>query len=164
MEITKCEYCNAYVTNCEVHNCVKFGNQHRRTSATLPQGSSGNVSEDIGLITAEEMEDDALWPFVRQKYLSDEVLYSTRNPIHTLNTTEQPETFSFATLAWDDPLENLLFSTNSLSGNSDENIFNIPETDNTNNISDPISIQELLLLRDRLNASFCDKAPTDKII
>ncbi|GIZ04312.1 hypothetical protein CEXT_320001 [Caerostris extrusa] len=66
MEITKCKYCNANVTNSEVHNCVKFGNQHRRTSATLPQCSSGNVSEDIGLITAQEMEDDALWPFVRQ--------------------------------------------------------------------------------------------------
>ncbi|GIY53590.1 hypothetical protein CEXT_222971 [Caerostris extrusa] len=72
--------------------------------------------------------------------LTNEVWYSTRNPIHTLNTTEQTETFSFATLACDDPLENLLFSTNNLSGNSDENIFNNPETDNTNNITDPISI------------------------
>ncbi|GIY82391.1 hypothetical protein CEXT_331561, partial [Caerostris extrusa] len=49
------------------HNCVKFGNQHRRSSATLPQCSSGNVAEDIELITAEEMEDEALWPFVKQR-------------------------------------------------------------------------------------------------
>ncbi|GIY97183.1 hypothetical protein CEXT_196051 [Caerostris extrusa] len=40
MEIRKCEFCKAYITNFEVHNCVRFGNQHRRTSATLPQRSS----------------------------------------------------------------------------------------------------------------------------
>ncbi|GIZ01555.1 hypothetical protein CEXT_182031 [Caerostris extrusa] len=320
MEITKCKYCNAYVTNCEVHNCVKIGNQHRRSSATLPQCSSGNVSEDIGLITVDEMEEEALWPFLRQsnsstlnqinqpldqinnsrqqiifsnmhqsnssiqqsflfdvhqqtdceessaaemyswydvsthdqynpansdfhfpskpseeeneyksvnlqqssepskilisqnsqlpdasnpwhptniptslaqqgllpglqqtfnqrndlmngmdephndssqiKYsrisLTDEVLYSTRNPIHTLNTTEQTENLPFTTLACDDPLENLLFST--LSGNSDENIFNIPETDNTNKITDPISIPGTVTVARPYKCKFCDKA------
>ncbi|GIY05209.1 hypothetical protein CEXT_672331 [Caerostris extrusa] len=55
--------------------------------------------------------------------LPDEVLYSTRNPIHTLNTTEQPETFSFATLAWDDPLENLTTLRHHISTHSGERPF-----------------------------------------
>ncbi|GIZ04314.1 hypothetical protein CEXT_320011 [Caerostris extrusa] len=91
--------------------------------------------------------------------LANEVLYSTRNPIHTLNTTEQPETFSFATLAWDDPLENLLFFTNSLSRNNDENIFYIPETDNTNNIIDPVSIPGT---SQRMRATSNESNATDK--
>ncbi|GIY85968.1 hypothetical protein CEXT_241351 [Caerostris extrusa] len=66
MEITKCEFCNSYIANFEVHDCVRFGNQYRQTSATLPQRSSGNLDEDIELITAEEMEDEARWPSMNQ--------------------------------------------------------------------------------------------------
>ncbi|GIY98919.1 hypothetical protein CEXT_228551 [Caerostris extrusa] len=55
MEITKCEYCNTYVTNFEVHNCVKFGDQHRPNYATIPQNSYANLAEDIDLRTAEQM-------------------------------------------------------------------------------------------------------------
>ncbi|GIY76673.1 hypothetical protein CDAR_116471 [Caerostris darwini] len=87
MEITKCEYCKAYVTNFEVHNCVKIGNQHRQTSATLPQCSSGNISEDIELITAEEMEDKALWPFLRQSNSS--TLNQINQPLNQINNSRQ---------------------------------------------------------------------------
>ncbi|GIY48477.1 hypothetical protein CDAR_585201 [Caerostris darwini] len=55
MEITKCEYCNTYVTNFELHNCVQFGGQHHRNYATLPQNSYGNLPEEIDLGTAEQM-------------------------------------------------------------------------------------------------------------
>ncbi|GIY67240.1 hypothetical protein CEXT_49661 [Caerostris extrusa] len=55
MEITKCEYCNTYVTNFEVHNCVKFGDQHRPNYATIPQNSYANLAEDIDLRTEEQM-------------------------------------------------------------------------------------------------------------
>ncbi|GIY64564.1 hypothetical protein CDAR_369611 [Caerostris darwini] len=55
MEITKCEYCNTYVTNFEVHNCVKFGGQHRPNFATIPQNSYANLAEDIDVRTAEQM-------------------------------------------------------------------------------------------------------------
>ncbi|GIY19721.1 hypothetical protein CDAR_172881 [Caerostris darwini] len=66
MEITKCEFCNTRIANFEVHNCVRFGNQYRQTSANLPQLSSGNLAEDIELITAEEMEYEARWPSMSQ--------------------------------------------------------------------------------------------------
>ncbi|GIY34786.1 hypothetical protein CDAR_46771 [Caerostris darwini] len=274
MEITKCEFCNSRIANCEVHNCVRIGNQYRQTSATLPQLSSGNLAEDIELITAEEMEYEARWPsmsqgnssnqqsflfdmhqqtdfeenaatemysrydvsthdqynpansdfhfpsklsveeneytsvnlqqssepskmirsqnsqpsdatcfghtanipslqakedilpsfqrtFGRRNVLkkrmaqhlknssqteysrmsrSNEVFYSTSNLIHTINTTEQIETFSFASLTCEGPIENLPFSTNNLCGNSEGNIFNSSETENPNNITDVISI------------------------
>ncbi|GIY11638.1 hypothetical protein CDAR_530231 [Caerostris darwini] len=59
MEIRKCEFCKAYITNFEVHNCVMFGNQHRRTSATLPQRTSdinslcGNRKENTDISEPE---------------------------------------------------------------------------------------------------------------
>ncbi|GIY16473.1 hypothetical protein CEXT_423021 [Caerostris extrusa] len=87
MEITKCEFCNAYIANFEVHNCTKFGNQHRRTSATLPQSSYGNVAEDIELIIAEEMENEALWPFVRQSDSS--TLNQINQPLNQINNSRQ---------------------------------------------------------------------------
>ncbi|GIY78232.1 hypothetical protein CEXT_631761, partial [Caerostris extrusa] len=92
MEITKCKFCNAYITNFEVHNCMRFGNQHRRTSATLPQCSSGNVAEDIELITAEEMEDEALWPFVKQSDSS--TLNQINQPLNQINNSRQQSIFS----------------------------------------------------------------------
>ncbi|GIY76669.1 hypothetical protein CDAR_116451 [Caerostris darwini] len=70
-----------------VHNCVKIGNQHRQTSATLPQCSSGNISEDIELITAEEMEDEALWPFLRQSNSS--TLNQINQPLNQINNSRQ---------------------------------------------------------------------------
>ncbi|GIY30284.1 hypothetical protein CDAR_583931 [Caerostris darwini] len=87
MEITKCEFCNAYITNFEVHNCMRFGNQHRGTSATLPQCSSGNVAEDIEFIKAEEMEDEALWPFVRQSNSS--TLNQINQPLNQITNSRQ---------------------------------------------------------------------------
>ncbi|GIY64566.1 hypothetical protein CDAR_369621 [Caerostris darwini] len=66
MEIAKCEFCEAYITNFEIHNCVKIGNQHYQSSATLPQCSSGNLAEDIELITENEMDYEARWPFLNQ--------------------------------------------------------------------------------------------------
>ncbi|GIY33180.1 hypothetical protein CDAR_244611 [Caerostris darwini] len=46
MEIAKCEFCKAHVTNFEVHNCVEFGNQHRQSSTTLYQCSSATEPGD----------------------------------------------------------------------------------------------------------------------
>ncbi|GIY31444.1 hypothetical protein CDAR_547621 [Caerostris darwini] len=66
MEIPKCEFCNAYVASFEVHNCVRFGNQHRQTSTTLPQCSSGNAAGDNELKTIEEMDYEAVWPYLYQ--------------------------------------------------------------------------------------------------
>ncbi|GIY83122.1 hypothetical protein CDAR_216911 [Caerostris darwini] len=62
MEIGKCEFCKAYITNLEVHYCWRIENQHRQTSATLPQRSSGNLAEDIELIKADKMDHEARWP------------------------------------------------------------------------------------------------------
>ncbi|GIY78775.1 hypothetical protein CEXT_628481 [Caerostris extrusa] len=87
MEITKCEFCNAYITNFEIHNCMRFGNPHRRTSATFPQCSSGNVAVDIELITAEELEDEALWPFVKQSNSS--TLNQINRPLNEINNSSQ---------------------------------------------------------------------------
>ncbi|GIY48255.1 hypothetical protein CDAR_487451 [Caerostris darwini] len=277
MEITKCEYCKAYVTNFEVHNCVKIGNHHRQTSSTLPQCSSGNLIEDIELITAEEMEYEAWWPSTsqsnystQQSFLFDlhqqtdceetaasekyfrygisnhdqnnpaikiildfhfpskpsveeneyksvnlqqsfepskvlrsqnsqpsdtsnpwhpasiptslseqgilhgfqqtfgqrialmnrmdhhlkdssqieysgttptkQLSYNTRNLSHPTNITQQTEPFSFTTLTCDDQLQNLPFSINSLSSNSEENILSISKSKNPNNITDTISL------------------------
>ncbi|GIY47092.1 hypothetical protein CDAR_455371 [Caerostris darwini] len=92
MEITKCEICNAYITNFEVHNCTKFGNQHHQTSATLPQCSPGNVAGDNELITAEEMEDEALWPFVKQSDSS--TLNQINQPLNQINNSRQHSIFS----------------------------------------------------------------------
>ncbi|GIZ01561.1 hypothetical protein CEXT_182051 [Caerostris extrusa] len=63
MEITKCEFCEAYITNLEVHNCVRLGNQYRQTFATLPQCSSDNAA---GVNELEEMDYEALWPSLYQ--------------------------------------------------------------------------------------------------
>ncbi|GIY98911.1 hypothetical protein CEXT_228491 [Caerostris extrusa] len=94
MDTTKCEFCNAYITNSEVHNCVKFGNRHRRNSAPLPQRGYGNVAEDIELIKAEEMEDEALWPFVRQSNSStlnqiNRPLNQINQPLNQINNSRQ---------------------------------------------------------------------------
>ncbi|GIY11637.1 hypothetical protein CDAR_530221 [Caerostris darwini] len=93
MEIKKCEFCNAYITNFEVHNCMRFGNQRRRTSATLPQCSSGNVVQAIELITADEMEDEALWPFVKQSDSS--TLNQINQPLNQINNSRQQGVSSY---------------------------------------------------------------------
>ncbi|GIY48279.1 hypothetical protein CDAR_92661 [Caerostris darwini] len=51
MDVWKCEFCNAYVANFELHYCMNFGNQHRQSSATLPHSSSGNRVQDIDVRT-----------------------------------------------------------------------------------------------------------------
>ncbi|GIY98916.1 hypothetical protein CEXT_228531 [Caerostris extrusa] len=56
----------ARTQNLSVHNCVKIGNQHYQSSATLPQCSSGNLAEDIELITENEMDYEARWPYLNQ--------------------------------------------------------------------------------------------------
>ncbi|GIY26553.1 hypothetical protein CEXT_184991 [Caerostris extrusa] len=47
MAIWNCEFCNAYVTDFEVHYCRNFGNQHRQSSATLPRSSFANLVQDV---------------------------------------------------------------------------------------------------------------------
>ncbi|GIY64567.1 hypothetical protein CDAR_369631 [Caerostris darwini] len=70
MEIAKCKFCKAYITKFEIHHCFKFGNQHRKTSSTIPQCSSGNLAENIELITAEERVYEARWPSLGQSISS----------------------------------------------------------------------------------------------
>ncbi|GIY20905.1 hypothetical protein CEXT_773961 [Caerostris extrusa] len=47
MAIWNCEFCNAYVTDFEVHYCRNFGNQYRQSSATLPRSRSANLVQDM---------------------------------------------------------------------------------------------------------------------
>ncbi|GIZ04311.1 hypothetical protein CEXT_319991 [Caerostris extrusa] len=63
--------------------------------------------------------------------------YSTSNPIHPNISLEQNETFPFEISTCHDPLENLLFGTNNLYSNKEENI---SEINNPNNFSDAISL------------------------
>ncbi|GIY76233.1 hypothetical protein CDAR_430261 [Caerostris darwini] len=55
MAIWICEFCNAYVSDFEVHYCRNFGNQHRQSSATLPRPSSANRVQDVDSISAVPM-------------------------------------------------------------------------------------------------------------
>ncbi|GIY79087.1 hypothetical protein CDAR_191371 [Caerostris darwini] len=58
MAIWNCEFCNAYVTDFEVHYCRNFGNQQRQSSATLPRSSSANLVQDIDSRSALAMNCD----------------------------------------------------------------------------------------------------------
>ncbi|GIY33034.1 hypothetical protein CDAR_321241 [Caerostris darwini] len=53
MENRNCEFCNAHVTNFEVHTCRIFGKQQRRSYATIPRSSSQNIVQDIDLRTQQ---------------------------------------------------------------------------------------------------------------
>ncbi|GIY73852.1 hypothetical protein CEXT_322681 [Caerostris extrusa] len=64
MEIWNCEYCNAYLTNFEVHNCANF-----RAPTTLPQCSSGNRTQDIDVRT-QQMHYEERMPSMNQAYSS----------------------------------------------------------------------------------------------
>ncbi|GIY64569.1 hypothetical protein CDAR_369651 [Caerostris darwini] len=66
MAIWNCEFCNAYVTDFEVHYCRNFRNQNRQSSATLPRSSSDNLVEDIDSRSTLPMNYDAGWPAMGQ--------------------------------------------------------------------------------------------------
>ncbi|GIY48275.1 hypothetical protein CDAR_92641 [Caerostris darwini] len=66
MEIWNCEFCNAYVTNIEVHYCRHFGNQHHQSSATLPRSSSANWVQDVDSRSTLPMNYEAPWPTTSQ--------------------------------------------------------------------------------------------------
>ncbi|GIY26559.1 hypothetical protein CEXT_185021 [Caerostris extrusa] len=66
MTIWNCEFCNAYVTDFEVHYCRNFGNQHRQSSETPPRSSSDNLVADIDSRSALPMSYDAGWPAMGQ--------------------------------------------------------------------------------------------------
>ncbi|GIY67475.1 hypothetical protein CDAR_618781 [Caerostris darwini] len=66
MAIWNCEFCNAYVTDFEVHYCRNFGNQHHQSSATLPRSSSDNLVQDVDSRSALPMNYDAGWPAMGQ--------------------------------------------------------------------------------------------------
>ncbi|GIY74738.1 hypothetical protein CEXT_705171 [Caerostris extrusa] len=66
MAIWNCEFCNAYVTDFEVHYCRNFGNQQRQSSATLPRSSSVNLVPDIDSRSALPMNYDAGLPAIGQ--------------------------------------------------------------------------------------------------
>ncbi|GIY39315.1 hypothetical protein CDAR_312541 [Caerostris darwini] len=69
MDIRKCEFCIAPVTNSEVHYCRNFGNQHRQCVATLPRSSSGSIDQDIDLRT-EQMHYEERIPSKNQTHSS----------------------------------------------------------------------------------------------
>ncbi|GIY75602.1 hypothetical protein CDAR_175461 [Caerostris darwini] len=56
-----CEFCKAYVTNLEVHNCFNSGNQHHRSYATIPQSSSANLAQNSDLRASQPMDYEAWW-------------------------------------------------------------------------------------------------------
>ncbi|GIY85826.1 hypothetical protein CEXT_316831 [Caerostris extrusa] len=95
MEIRKCEFCKAYITNFEVHNCVRFGNQHRRTSATLPQRSSdinslcGNRKENTDISEPENPNNitDAISLPSTSQYSSSVICFSERQKASKTSTT-----------------------------------------------------------------------------
>ncbi|GIY76648.1 hypothetical protein CDAR_467961 [Caerostris darwini] len=66
MAIWNCEFCNAYVTDFEVHYCKNFGNQQRQSSATLPRSSSANLVQDIDSRLSLLMNYDAGWSAMGQ--------------------------------------------------------------------------------------------------
>ncbi|GIY47108.1 hypothetical protein CDAR_455471 [Caerostris darwini] len=70
MEISNCQFCNAYIANFEVHNCVTFGNQHRQSSATLRHSSSDIRAQDIDSVSAQQTHYEAQWPFFSQSNFS----------------------------------------------------------------------------------------------
>ncbi|GIY39415.1 hypothetical protein CDAR_383611 [Caerostris darwini] len=95
MEIRKCEFCKVYITNFEVHNCVRFGNQHRRTSATLPQRSSdinslcGNRKENTDISEPENPNNitDAISLPITSQYSSSVTCSSERQKACKISTT-----------------------------------------------------------------------------
>ncbi|GIY85823.1 hypothetical protein CEXT_316801 [Caerostris extrusa] len=66
MEIPKCEFCNAYITNFEVHNCFNLGNQHRQMYATIPQQSYANLARNSDLSTTQPMDYEGRWSSLSQ--------------------------------------------------------------------------------------------------
>ncbi|GIY78461.1 hypothetical protein CEXT_570221 [Caerostris extrusa] len=62
MVIWNCEFCNAYIANFEVHYCRNFGNQHRQSSATLPQSMVHNIDSRL----AQPIINDAWSPDMSQ--------------------------------------------------------------------------------------------------
>ncbi|GIZ01553.1 hypothetical protein CEXT_182011 [Caerostris extrusa] len=64
MERRNCEFCNAYITNFEVHSCRNVFNQHRLRNATLPR--SGNRAEGTDSRLTQRMNSGALWPTTSQ--------------------------------------------------------------------------------------------------
>ncbi|GIY85856.1 hypothetical protein CEXT_193271 [Caerostris extrusa] len=65
MDITICEFCKAYVTNFEVHNCFNSGNHHR-SYATISQSSSANLAQNIDLRASQPMDYEARWSSLDQ--------------------------------------------------------------------------------------------------
>ncbi|GIY05195.1 hypothetical protein CEXT_672261 [Caerostris extrusa] len=90
MEFWNCEYCNAYVTNVEVHYCRNFGNQHRQSSATLPQFSSANWVQDVDSRSALPLTYDSGWPAMSQ--INSSTQQSVLPNIHQATSCEETAT------------------------------------------------------------------------
>ncbi|GIX82015.1 hypothetical protein CEXT_76311, partial [Caerostris extrusa] len=81
--------------NCtNVINALMNVTDHETTSANILAKAilvckmrSGNVEEDIELIRADEMEDEALWPFVKQSDSS--TLNQINQPLNEINNSRQ---------------------------------------------------------------------------
>ncbi|GIY62659.1 hypothetical protein CDAR_537921 [Caerostris darwini] len=80
MHITICEFCKAYVTNFEVHNCFNSGNQHNRSYATIPQYSSANLAENSDLRASQPMYYEARWSSMNQ--INSSMQQSFLNDMH----------------------------------------------------------------------------------
>ncbi|GIY01606.1 hypothetical protein CEXT_799781 [Caerostris extrusa] len=66
MAIWNCEFCNAYVTDFEVHYCRNFGNQQRQSSATIPRSTSADLVQNIDSRSVLPMKYDAEPPVTGQ--------------------------------------------------------------------------------------------------
>ncbi|GIZ04524.1 hypothetical protein CEXT_267701 [Caerostris extrusa] len=80
------EFCNAYVTNFEVHSCRTFGKEHRQCVVTLPRSSSGNVTQDIELRT-QQMHYEERIPSINQTHSSWQ--YSIHPNMHQRTNCEE---------------------------------------------------------------------------
>ncbi|GIY13464.1 hypothetical protein CDAR_193291 [Caerostris darwini] len=79
MDITICEFCKAYVTNFEVHNCFNSGNHHR-SYATIPQSSSANLAQNIDLRASQTKDYEARWSSLDQ--INSSMQHRFLNNIH----------------------------------------------------------------------------------
>ncbi|GIY14482.1 hypothetical protein CDAR_514071 [Caerostris darwini] len=88
MEIRNCQFCNAYVTNFEIHCCKNFWKQHRGIYATIPRNSYGNLAEDIDLRTPQQMHYEARRSTTQQTNISRQqrILSNVHQPINCNET------------------------------------------------------------------------------
>ncbi|GIX68135.1 hypothetical protein CDAR_203631 [Caerostris darwini] len=100
MEISNCQFCNAYVTNLEIHYCKNFGNQRRQCNATIPQNSDGNLAQNIDFRTEQQLHYEARSSPMNEINISRQqgILSNIHQPIYCKETkaTEKVSQFRVA--------------------------------------------------------------------